>query len=258
MFRSVTIIGAGNVAYHLAKVLSEIGIQSLRVYSKHPRQTLFSDELQHLLTDAREIFENPAELVIVAVNDDSIAQVVTQIVDEDQLVVHTSGSVSIDVLKKFRRSGVLYPLQTFSAKRKIHWKGIPFFIEAQTKNDEKLLQELAKQISGQFHHTNSEERMRMHVAAVFVSNFVNHMFVQAKDLINLQDMDFSVFEPLIGETVDKVFEMDPEDAQTGPAVRNDQKTLQKHLDTLENFPDKQALYQMMSEYILKRKRNEEL
>ncbi len=258
MIRSVIIIGAGNVGLHLGKAVSVLKLSSLRIYT-HKAVSGFNEDIRMFLTNDQSVFSEKADLVILAVNDDSISAVSSRLEDQGQIVVHTSGSTHLDILSGFSRYGVLYPLQTFSAGREINYNSIPFFTEANKADVLQELNDFAGLISSSVNEAGSEKRLKMHISAVFASNFVNHMFSQAEEICREEGIDFNVLMPLIKETVDKASEMAPDKAQTGPAARNDRNTISKHLEALKSDQQKQELYRLMSEYIQKKnQKNEEL
>lgn len=252
MIQSVTIIGAGNIAVHLLKRLKSAGLDQLVAYSRSDDFSGVPENIKPLLTNDPQIFHKRTDLFIIAVKDDSIAEVAGKVKDHGQIVVHTSGSTSIKALERFSNYGVIYPLQTFSKDRALSWDQIPVFIEASDGNTKQEISTFANKLTSSIHYKNSEERRKLHISAVFVSNFVNHMFVQGKELADHQGVDFSLFMPLIHETVNKSFAMDPLKAQTGPALRNDKVTLKKHLEALKKDPDKFQLYELISEAIFRK------
>ncbi|MFW6019780.1 MAG: Rossmann-like and DUF2520 domain-containing protein [Bacteroidales bacterium] len=258
MIRSVNIIGAGNVGLHIGRKLSKISQISLQVYTRRVDFSGFPEDMRSFLTNDKGIFSDKNDLTIIAVNDDNIPAVANLIKDQGQLVVHTSGSTAMEVLDMFQHYGVLYPLQTFSMNRDVNWAEVPLFLECSDLSIQKTMISFATLISPNYRFISSNERMKLHISAVFASNFVNHMFVQAKDLAKQQNIDFADFLPLIRETINKIFELTPLQAQTGPALRNDKTTLQKHLKALEYDKVKQKLYEILSKSIYNRGKNEEL
>jgi predicted short-subunit dehydrogenase-like oxidoreductase (DUF2520 family) len=146
-------------------------------------------------------------------------------------------------------SGVLYPLQTFSAKRDISFESIPVFVEANSKENEKTIFSIAKKISNNASVLNSEERQFLHLSAVFACNFVNYFYTVASDILKEKDIPFDILRPLILETAKKVQEMDPEKVQTGPAVRFDKNIMDKHLTLLNSYEEYRELYMSVSKGI---------
>ncbi|MDB2384891.1 DUF2520 domain-containing protein [Polaribacter sp.] len=207
---SVLIVGNGNVAFHFFEAFSKI--ESLEVYR----------------INSRNLIEVPvADITIIAVSDNAITEVSKKITN--QLVVHTSGFSSINFLENTTRKGVFYPLQSFSKEKKLDFSEIPICIEAQHKNDEILLRSLAEKLSKKVYIINSEQRKAIHVSAVFVNNFSNHMYKIGNDICKRNNIPFEILMPLIQETAKKITKLSPLEAQTGPAVRNDSKTMDNHL-----------------------------
>jgi len=243
----VVLIGSGNVASHLIQNMqSSTGIDLVQVFARNP------DGLSHLLpkekitADYQKIAA--ADVYIISVSDNAIAEVSTNLPFENRLVVHTSGSSEILVLNNKNRKGVFYPLQTFTKNKKIDFTTIPICIEAENEHDIALLEKLAHCFSQKVFHINSTQRKSLHVAAVFVCNFVNHLYQIGNEICEENQVPFEILHPLIQETAHKIVELSPKDAQTGPALRNDTKTIEKHLDFLEN-PSYKLIYQLLTQSI---------
>ena len=244
-------IGAGNLATHLSKALQEKGFVISQVYSRTEQSAKELAELlsANFITSVNKI-DRKADIYIVAVNDSAVDQVLSQINFNNKLIVHCSGSLPLSAIEKYSENfGVLYPLQTFSKKREIDFSEIPVFIEANSAKNQKLLFEIASQISDSVSVINSDERKRLHISAVFACNFVNHFYNIAADILKSKDISFDVLKPLILETAKKVMEMEPEKAQTGPAIRLDENIINAHLHELKDFGDYQELYRSISKSI---------
>ncbi len=248
----IVIIGAGNVATHLAKAFDKrenvVQIYSRKIANaKALSQSLTNasatDDISQLLPDA--------DVYIISIKDDAIADIVNSITATSGLWVHTSGSVPIDVLKKrFDKCGVLYPLQTFSFDVEVDFSEVPFFIEGCDEPTTQLIGNLAKKLSGNIYQADSDQRRKLHVAAVFGCNFTNHMWAQAYDILSSSGYDFKILEPLIRSTIEKALTIPPTEAQTGPARRGDKKTMLSHVKIL---CDEQAeLYKILSQSIMKK------
>lgn len=257
MIRSVTIIGAGNVAVHLGRAIRKLEQMNVKLYTRKQDFSSYDDDIRPLLSNDEAVFSQKSDLFIIAVNDDSIADVAAKIRDYGQMVVHTSGSTAMEVLKSFRNHGVFYPLQTFSANRQLDFSEVPVFLEVSGGETEKELGSFAARLSTKVSFLNSIERMKLHVSAVFVSNFVNHMFVQAKEITDRQGVDFRLLLPLINETIDKLQVLSPQVAQTGPAIRNDRLTMAKHLHALGSDEMKHEIYHLISKSIYQKSREEQ-
>lgn len=256
-FRSVVFVGAGNLATHLARALYEKGYEIKQIYSR----TLESARRLAAMVNAESIntleqITNQADLYITALTDEALIELAPQLTKnrEQGLWVHTAGSVSLDLWQGHcLHYGVLYPLQTFSKQRTIDFQQIPLFIEASSEEDARQLLLLAENISGKVYQTTSKQRKSLHLAAVFASNFTNHMYVLAADWLKEYQLPFDVLLPLIDETAEKVHSLNPREAQTGPAIRNDKKVICEHLAMLEQMPDLQHIYHEISKSILNSK-----
>ena len=251
----ISLIGSGRVATHLAKVLAQ-SHQIVQIYS---RQYAHAEQLAEMVkADAInqiEQIQSDIDLLIIAVSDQSIAQVIEQVTNylPDVLIVHTSGSTDLKVLTQFHtRAGVFYPLQTFSLERDVDWLATPFFVEASTDEDLEILNGLAKSLSQRVYLYSSAQRLSLHLAAVFACNFSNYCYDMAKQVTDAEHVDFSLLYPLIVETAQKATQNDPRTMQTGPAMRGDQNILQMHQTMLESAQQNElkSVYTLLSEQIL--------
>ncbi len=233
---SVVLIGSGNVAFHLAKVLmtsKEINLRQVygRDVSKWQHlkgKTEITNNLSDLAT---------ADIYIIAVSDNAIEEVSKQLATKNSIVLHTSGSTPLSVLQH-QNKGVLYPLQTFSKEKKVDFEEIPICIEGNSEETEETLRFFAEKISKKVFFVNSEQRKKLHLSAVFVCNFVNHLYYLGQQLCDESQLPFDILQPLIAETAEKIKLLSPFEAQTGPAKRMDTKTIEKHLSLLTNNPKK--------------------
>ncbi len=191
-----------------------------------------------------------SDIILIAVSDDSIAQVAAEIPETTALIVHTSGSTGLEVLEPRERIGVFYPLQTFSKNKELNYKKIPFLIEAKLESDLKLLSTLPRALQAEHFSMNSKERAAYHLAAVFSNNFTNHILTEAETLCEQHRISFKLLKPLLKETIEKAFEKGPENSQTGPAKRNDSKTIEKQLAALQTTEQKE-LYTTLTKAIQK-------
>lgn len=239
---NTVIIGIGNVAYHLAKALSQNGMKPTAVFGRNREELKrISNELD--IPAATAVPE--ADLYIIAVSDSAIQEVSMLISKKDCLVAHTSGSLPKEILSGDYRKAVFYPLQTFTKSKALNYKEIPFFIEAENDADESLLKALAGKISEKVMSSTYESRKYIHLTAVFACNFANHLFARAKEISDSQSIPFDYFIPLIDETVAKIHSINPKDAQTGPAVRNDKRVMEIH-KSLINDPVKMEIYNTLN------------
>ena len=251
----ISFMGAGRVAHHLAHVLSQHH-QIVQIYSRTlaTAQTLAAQVKATATMNIEEL--NPEiDLVIIAVSDQAIASVISNVHQQlpKVLIVHTSGSTDIEVLAQIHaQAGVFYPLQTFSLDRDIPWLDTPIFVEAKSEDDLVLLAELANQLSTRVYSYTSAQRLSLHLAAVFACNFSNYCYDMAKQIVDAQHVDFSLLYPLILETANKVLNNDPKQMQTGPAMRGDQNILKMHEQMLQKAQreDLKNIYQLMSQQIL--------
>ena len=247
----IALIGAGNLATQLGIVLVEKGHQVIQVYSRTEKSAKdLGVKLNCPYTsDLADIVSN-ADLFIIAVTDDAIESILANVNFGDNLAVHTAGGVSMDIFNPYCRNfGVLYPLQTFSKEKRADFNEIPVCIEANSQGNLEVLKMLAGSISEKVQAMNSENRLQIHLAAVFASNFVNHFYVISEILLNEKHLDFDLLKPLIKEVASKVALHSPETVQTGPAIRNDKSVMNKHLEMLSSHPEWERLYQLISENI---------
>lgn len=245
-------IGAGNVATNLVRALSATGIEVVQVYSHtfaHARE--LADTVNAGATDDLSALEAGADIYIISVKDDAIVNVVSSIPDNGALWVHTSGSIPMTVFEGRRqRYGVFYPMQSFSKQIATDFTEVPFFIEAVNDGVALEIEALAQRLSQRVFHATSEQRRRLHIAAVFACNFANHLWTLADDVLRDAELPFDVMLPLISTTVDKLKRLSPAESQTGPAMRRDHRVMQSHMDMLDK--DKALIYKTLSDNIMKR------
>ncbi|AZI70431.1 Rossmann-like and DUF2520 domain-containing protein [Cloacibacterium normanense] len=244
----IVLIGSGNVAFHLAKAFTEAQIPISQIFGRNTTELQKISEQFSIPFSAKTLAE--ADLYIISVSDSSIAEVSALIKNENALVAHTSGSVSREALSGNYRKSVFYPLQTFSKSKNLDYSKIPFFIDAENENDEEILKNLASKISKNVMLANDEKRKYIHLTAVFACNFVNHLYARAKEISDSQGIPFDYFLPLIDETTQKIHELEPKLAQTGPAIRNDEKVLKLH-ESLLTDEEKLKIYKTLNESIKK-------
>ena len=257
----ITCIGAGNVAYHLTLALEKVGHSIIEIYSRTKSKALHLSTMMYnaQATDSLDFADSPAELFILAVSDDALEDVCSKIVlPENAIVVHTSGTRPLDDLIRLMdihhdlpvRCGVFYPLMTFTMGKRIEMSEVPFCIEANEKLAENQLVKIAQQMSNTVYLVSSAERQVLHVAAVFACNFTNHLLALAKEIVDSEDLEFDLLKPLIKETIKKAMVSEhPANGQTGPAIRGDQSTINKHLAYLSTNTDLTKVYQTLSNSI---------
>ncbi len=251
---SVVLIGAGRLAFHLGAALDSGGFNLLGLYN---RTTDSGKELSEAL-DTQQFLsysEIPldADLYIIAVSDQAVEEVAESLPEVSGIVCHTSGSVDMDALSKHQNRGVFYPLQTFSRRKAVNFQEIPLLVEGNTKETEEALLGAAARISHRVERVDSFQRPQLHVAAVFACNFSNHMYTLAEQLMKQRGLKFDLLYPLIVETTEKALQQGPSSSQTGPAVRNDEQTINKHLSLLDD-PQWKELYTLVTQSIQNKKK----
>jgi predicted short-subunit dehydrogenase-like oxidoreductase (DUF2520 family) len=249
---NISFAGAGRVASALAIRISEAGYNVERIVSPTAvkGQALASD-CSALWSDKLQ-FPPTTDLIIVAVPDHKLHEVLSTVrCNETTSVVHTAGSFGLDIFPPhIIRKGVFYPLQTFTSGRTTDLTDLPFLLEASNEGTASMLYRLAESLGGMPRFINSEQRMMIHTAAVFICNFTNHMLTAGSRIAQKGDIPFDIFIPLLRETISKAIEMGPEISQTGPAVRNDLNTIEKHLELLSSSPEFKKIYKEVSESII--------
>ena len=245
----IVIIGSGNLATQLSLALKEAGKDIIQVYSRteeHARA--LAEKIGCGFTTSIDDVNRKADLYIVSIKDDAIRAMAAKLGGVG-MIIHTAGSIPMNVFHGHAdHYGVLYPMQTFSKNRKVDFREIPCFIEASDAETLAVIRQLAERISDHVVDCDSERRKKMHLAAVLACNLTNHCYRLAERVVEAEQIDFHLFQPLIMETARKVAEMSPRDAQTGPMVRNDQEVMSMQLQML---PDRRTrdLYQLMAESI---------
>ena len=244
----VVLLGSGNVAYHLALALKSANhVELIQRYSRNGNNNSYFDTSLPCTNELKYL--KKADIYIIAIKDDVISNFSKELRSLEGLVVHTSGSAPMNVLHHDLKRGVLYPVQTFTINQKIDFKKVPLVIEADSKKDLQLLYTLAGALSDQVYELNSSEREKLHVSAVFANNFSNYMFTCADALCKEFNLPFDILKPIILETAKKIQYLSPHDAQTGPARRNDQETIKKHVGLLNG--EKKEVYQLLSDALTK-------
>lgn len=249
----VVIIGSGNTATILGRKIKAAEHDILQITGR-------TEATVHALaaelgcdgnTDVKKI-DPSADIYIVALADKALPQLHEWLQLDKKLVVHTAAAIPRDVLQKVSKNyGVLYPLQTLRKEQTV-LPEIPFLVDGNSADDLALVQDFAASLSGKVLVAGDELRLRMHVAAVFVSNFVNHLYMLAEDFCKKEHIDFSLLLPLITETANRLQSLSPKQSQTGPAIRNDCVTIDKHLEVLNNYPELKRMYELLTESISKK------
>lgn len=243
----VVFLGFGNVNSHLFNTLNKsTEVSILQVFNRNQIRINSPFENIPFTDDILRIVD--ADVYIIGIPDDAISSFSESLAFQNKLVVHTSGGAAMNTLSSKNRRGIFYPLQTFSKQRKVDFKNIPICIEAENPDDLQTLRKLGKTISENVVEISSEKRAKLHLAAVFVNNFVNHLYEIGGEILNEEGLPFDLLKPLIAETASKIKTLTPEEAQTGPAKRNDKKTIEKHLHLLADSPYTK-LYELFTEQL---------
>lgn len=245
---SVNIIGAGRVGLTLIKLLDGSGVKIKSVMTSRSLEIIFKQDFR-TVTKVEEL-DPEVDLNIICVKDDAIGELVKRMPKRIP-AVHTSGSVSISVFEGFQKSGIFYPLQTFSKDRDLELKSSYFLLEASGEFEQELREFCENYFTNNILFCNSEQRKKIHLAAVFANNFINHLLLCSKEILDQEEIDFKILEPLVKETISKAFDVGPLTAQTGPAVRNDLLTLKNHLEMLKD-ENLKNIYKLLTESIRKR------
>lgn len=228
---TVTIIGSGNIAFHLAKAWHKSEkVMVKRVIGRNEKSLGEFKQYANVSADFSAI--GSTDVCLIAVSDEAIGPVSEQIPAGGYLVLHTSGATDIKAISDKHRRGVFYPLQSFSKNRPVCYAEIPLLLEANPGKDTELLIRLAESFSQNHRLLGSEQRLKLHLAGTFVNNFVNHLYQIGYDICKDDHLPFELLKPLIRETADKIMDINPAEAQTGPAKRGDMPTLTKHLTVL--------------------------
>ena len=250
-------IGSGSVATHLAIALKNKGVTISQIYSRTASNAeILADKVGASFTNDITEIDQQADIYFYAIKDNFLLKLLEQIELPDALHVHTAGSIPMSIFQPFTtKYGVFYPLQTFSKQKEVDFSQIPICIETCNLEVQQQLVELAHLLTTKICIVSTEQRRDLHLAAVFACNFTNYMYDVASKILEETGIGFDLLLPLITETVDKVRTMKPYDAQTGPAVRFDEKTITRHLKMLKNRPDLKTIYKLLSKNIHKRHSN---
>jgi predicted short-subunit dehydrogenase-like oxidoreductase (DUF2520 family) len=248
----ISFAGAGRVSEALCRELFRADFKIDIVVSENeatgkPLADSCKAEWSHDLS-----FPDSTKVIIVAVPDQRLKSVLESVIcNQDTLVAHTAGSFGLEIFpEKILKRGIIYPLQTFSRGRNISFNDLPFLLEASDTESCGILKTLAESIGGKVHFVDTEQRRMIHLAAVFACNFTNHTLTLGKNIALKADLPFELLFPLIKETISKAIDLGPENSQTGPAVRNDRNTIEKHLELLSYSTELQKIYSEMTESII--------
>lgn len=248
--KKVILLGGGNVAGHLIKSITSSGHHIMQIYNRTMEKIqAYSKDMD--IVDHIHGVRDDADIYIVCVKDSAIEELSKSLRLKDKLIVHTSGNRSIDLLKNVStRYGIFYPLQSFTKGIPVDFREVPILIEASTEESEGALRSFAVSISNHVLTMREEDRLKLNLAGVFVNNFTNHMYTWMYDYLREHGLDFRLLLPLIQNTVDKIKIDAPASTQTGPAVRNDEETIERQMKLLYDYPDLYQFYGIMTRSIL--------
>ena len=252
--KNVAFAGSGNVAWHLALELKLKGYHISHVWSRDYTNAIeLAKSCDSVACVDISNLREGSDLIIIAVTDDAIEDVARSIGKFDGIVVHTAGSVAMDILKhSFEHYGVLYPLQTFSKETPVNFANVPFFLESSSATVQKAIKKLALKLSPRVYDADSQKRMLLHIAAVFASNYSNLMYIVSNEILKDSRLPHEIMYPLIKETALKALKDDPLKMQTGPARRHDNITIEKHIAALASMPEYADLYRLLANLISKK------
>lgn len=251
---NIIFIGAGRLATQMAKALHHCGHNISYIYSRTQQSasSLASIVEAKHTTDINALRNNNADLWIYAIKDDTINLIANQLPNKNAIHIHTSGSVPTDIFEGIQTNyGCIYPLQTFNKDRDVNFSEIPIFYEANNPHTNTIIKDISNQLSSKTFEMNFDKRKHLHLAAVFACNFTNVLWASAELLLENQNIDNSVLYPLINETLQKAMSIGAANSQTGPAIRNDQNTINNHIDLLKDNPQLQDIYIQITNLIQK-------
>lgn len=249
--KNIALAGAGNISWHLAKALYTNGFRITGIWSRgYTNAVSLASSCDATPIPDISSLSDGADLIIIAVPDNAIAEVAGRIGHFDGIIVHTAGSVNMDVFAgSFSKYGVFYPLQTFSKENALEMAEVPIFLEASDSETMQALNEVSIKLSQKIYETDSNQRLKLHVAAVFAGNYSNLLYTISNKILGDMHLPQEVLHPLISATASKALKNDPLLMQTGPARRNDIKTLEKHMAVLASYPEYAELYRLMAHLI---------
>jgi predicted short-subunit dehydrogenase-like oxidoreductase (DUF2520 family) len=246
--QSIGIVGNGNVASQFSNFFRKKGCELTKILVRDAQRAIIEQSSLTALYSENFVDLASCDLVLVSVNDDALNEVIEQI-PLNCFVAHTSGSIGLQQINRKEKVGVFYPLQTFSKGKEVDMSTVPILIESEDQQFETELFRFAKTLFNRVEIVDSEQRKKLHLAAVFVNNFTNHLYYQADEFLKRNELDFSLLLPLILETAQKVQEISPKNAQTGPAKRKDFKVIEQQERQLSGT--QLEIYQLFTQSILK-------
>jgi predicted short-subunit dehydrogenase-like oxidoreductase (DUF2520 family) len=242
---NIVVLGTGNVAFHFIQAFEKAeNFEVVQIYN-HNSKSLETFQNYNTTIDFSGL--KKADLYLICVKDDKVAEVATAIpYHESSIVAHVSGSVPL--LDTKHKDAVFYPLQTFSKDKIVSFENLPLCVEAENDADFLILKQIGEALNAKVYKVNSIQRQELHLAAVFVCNFVNHLYHVGHEICEEKQLPFDILKPLIIETADKILSKPPKEVQTGPAKRHDQSTIERHIEQLKASPYKD-LYRYLTSSI---------
>jgi predicted short-subunit dehydrogenase-like oxidoreductase (DUF2520 family) len=249
--QSVVILGTGNLAHHLVKLLPSISVEIKQIYGRNESAVeVLAKTVNASFTSNINDLDQDADAYLIAVSDAAISELAEKIkVKNKKIVMHTAGSISMEAIQfTSNYYGIFYPLQTFTRDSIIDFRSTPIFIEANNDETKVAIENLAKRCSEKVQYLKSNERLKLHLSAVLTSNFINHLNALTFDYLKENDLQYLYpsLIPLMQTSLEKLKTLSPKDAQTGPARRNDLETINKHLHLLLDDPNLSQIYQLLS------------
>ncbi len=252
----ISLIGAGNMAWQLAKVLTEKNYEIELIYSRtlENAEILCGEIKQGKPVSKLDFSNSQSDLFLLCVPDQAFDTVLNEVeLPKNSILAHTSGSHSIQTLKKAKFEnvdfGVFYPFQTMSKTKLVDFAKIPICLETDDEPTYQKLQQLAESLSPKVHQVDSATRKKLHLSAVFACNFTNHLLAISNQLLEEDGLEIGLLKHLVEETIEKAFSMSPKEAQTGPAIRRDKNIISTHLEMLDGKEDLQEIYRLLTKNI---------
>jgi len=250
--KSICIIGTGRLAFRLSRQLASSALIINQVFGRDIEK---ANKLARLLgaqgIDDYQETKPDSDLYLILVSDDAIEEVSENLPMVKGLVAHSSGAISSSALKKHARTGVFYPLQSFTEGEEANWPEVPFCVHSDEEEDLKLLENTVRKISSRPYRVNDQQRLKLHTSAVFTNNFVNHILAIGRKCCEEAELPYEILAPLLNETIRRAQLLDPWESQTGPARRDDKISMNKHLEILAEHPHWQSIYREISASITK-------
>jgi len=248
---NIIILGAGKVATHIGQALLSKGCNIQQVYNRtETKGIVLASALNSIYINDIKYLRTDADIYILALRDDVLMDLITTMPLVSGIVCHTSGKTPMSIFERFANHGVFYPFQTFSENKAVDFTTIPIMIEANTEDNLAYLRQLAAQLTTKVLMVNSHDRLKYHLAAIYINNFSNHLYMLAFRYVQKNNLDTALLHPLMLETAEKAIAISPAKAQTGPAQRSDMDTIARHLQLLQDDEQMHRIYQILTESIM--------